>query len=122
MAVCLGKNILNERHGFTPLKLDAPLQTRDTRLPPSAFRAAAKYRSMDLHTIVSTASSPTWWSPQPQHDTVPHADLVVLRVAHARKDLNVVEDTWVGKLLDLDHRVAIKVSQRKEQLARNRTK
>jgi hypothetical protein len=112
MAVCLGKNILSERHHFTELKFDAPLQTRADRLPPEAVRATAKDRSMDLHAIQGTASSPPWWSPQSQHNTVPQADLVVLRAAHALKDLALVENTWMGKLLDLDHRTAIKVCGR----------
>lgn len=110
MGVVLAKEVLHQRHGYDVVATNSPLESRHSRLPPSSFRASKATRSMAFSEIVSTNSTPEWWSPAAQHNTTPHADSVVLRAAFEAGDLTKVEGCWMGKLFCLEHLVAIKLS------------
>ena len=100
----ISSNLVGSRHKFEPLKVDAPLAHKTSRLPTEAFRPPREGVSMDFRSIASTASTPPWFSPSATNVNAPCADLPLLYECDRDWSFSKLKDVWLGDLFDSTHK------------------
>jgi len=101
------KSVVDLKHRYHGLAADAPLGGQGDRLPKDAFKEDPKKRSLPFASIASTSAKAPWYSPAPERNNTPVADLQLLR--DVRPDWNKVKFAFLGKLLDVKHRIAVQL-------------
>lgn len=98
----VSRNVLQQVHDFQEVRPSQDLATTQARVPPDAFRPSRSKSSLDLWGIVGTGA-PHWWSPSAGHWHTQWADLLMLRDLVALQQLHMVENVWLGGLVDAAH-------------------
>ena len=66
---------------------------------------------MNFQQIVSTKQAADFFSPSPHNLGAPAADLHLLRSAHRREQLRMLEPAWLGFVCDSKHSLAYRVNE-----------
>lgn len=104
------KDIVGSRHRFENIDSNIPIPlTSSAKLPNKCFVPLAEEASFDFSSIVSTSSSPAWWSPSATNMTVPCADLEIVKEAHRTDRWGILSDCWMGELATISHRIALQL-------------
>lgn len=107
----LRSKVCESRHSYSIVDYEVSANSIGDRLGRKCFEVQDSELSMNLSGIASTSPSPTWWSPAASNVNVPVADLFLLRsCSSSLGGLRSVEGAWTGQLLDVRHRLLVKVS------------
>ena len=107
MASVLKKKITSERHRWLELLVDSAEASRSDRLGQEYFVEDIGARSLPWGQIVSTTPSTSYYSPKAENITVNVADDVLVKHLHAMGDFNRCEDSWVGCLANVRHKILL---------------
>jgi hypothetical protein len=111
MSVCIEKKIIDERHHYKTVKLDAPLQSLQARLPAAAFVPVAEKRSIPFQRIETTSQKAPYYSVATQNWHAPHADSYSLRQFNDDESMHNIDSLWLGQVCSVKHRIAIGIAR-----------
>jgi hypothetical protein len=103
MGIAIQKNIIDQRHRFDTIPMDMPLEHKTSRLSAACFAVDAKEYSLPFGELVSTKQETEHFSPSATNNTIPCADLFLLRSASQLHDLHLIKDAWIGAIFDIDN-------------------
>ena len=103
-------HIIDKKHKFTTPSCDVPFAGKTTRLAPSAFKQPREMRSMGWQDIVSTTSSPPYYSPKGDVFAKNIADLEFLDLCGP--DKNNAKHAWLGVLAHVSHKLLAGIRQK----------
>ena len=102
--VLVGTDILSKVHHYVDVQLDQVPVAAGTRIAQAAFRPAVPYKpSIECQRIVSTKSTPSWWTCAAEDWPTPQADLALLREVSQQGSWNQVDSAWQGCLCHSQH-------------------
>lgn len=107
MVVCLERDLIAGRHQYANVRADAPAPVFASKISKEAFTMDRASASMKFDELVSTSSTPAWWSPGVGNMTVPCADLGMLLWAHQHGCTGELDQCWHGEVAELSHHLAL---------------
>lgn len=106
----LSAGVLTERHDFKTVSADIALTTKSLKLGPEYFRARKDLQSLPFDDIATTTQQAPYWSPKPENNMVPIADLRLLRDFAQSNDVTLFQQADSGAICDFRHRLVVKRS------------
>lgn len=105
MFAALKSGTLTQRHKFKGVSMEVPLRSKSERIAPDAFKENPRLRSLEFKDIAGVAPNPPWFSPVPQNNGAPTADLFTLRACwRSPRGLAAASDIKANELFRFEHR------------------
>ena len=91
------------------MQVVAPLTSSSATLPLDAFKASKKTRTLPFQSIVTTTQKAPYPSTQTENMHRRLVDCVVLRKEVPKYGHDVIDDLWLGQLVDVSHKMVLGV-------------
>jgi hypothetical protein len=111
MAHAIEKRVVDKKHRYEPIEVSLPTHSKSAKLPASVWEPSTAGCSMDFNCVQSSSATPDWFSPCPARMHCPAADILVLRGAAFKENLDLVSNLWLGQALVAEHKLVLHLPQ-----------
>lgn len=105
MAAVLHRDVLNKRHRWHVPDRDVPTGAKSLHIDHSAFAPKVSGRSLPFNDIVTTKGQAPYYTAKAECIAQNISDLALLSQAHKAGDLTMVENSWVGEVAAVEHKL-----------------
>lgn len=101
----------NSKAGMARTRMRRPVASWSAQRPaPGYYRARKDLQSLPFEDIATTTQQAQYWSPKPENNMVPTADLQLLRDFAQSNDVTLFQQADSGAICDFRHRLVVKRS------------